>query len=233
MPDDCDCVVDSDSVDQAGPMVQVLAEAIPGQGVRRAGGDRRWQDLPLSPPVGAFARAISWSRAARACDRLKVRRPRLRIVNIPAISGDAVTAQLIAETARAAGAEIVSTEAAGSRSRIDRKRARRERVRSPGDDRRHRGRPHRCDRRRAGEAWRGHRAWHCAAARTDIRHRPGSETFPSLRCRARRIRRSGHGGRSRLPALDGLSGPREAAEANTAAGTQGRLTGRHRRNCAA
>src|SRR5258705_12909772 len=39
MPEGCDCVIDSDLVDQTGPMVQVLAEAIPGQGVRRLGGD--------------------------------------------------------------------------------------------------------------------------------------------------------------------------------------------------
>ena len=38
MPDGCDCVLDSDSVDLSGPMPQVLAEAIPGQGVCRAGG---------------------------------------------------------------------------------------------------------------------------------------------------------------------------------------------------
>src|SRR5467141_1142916 len=37
MPEACDCVIDSDVVDQASPLVQVLAEAIPGQGVRRAG----------------------------------------------------------------------------------------------------------------------------------------------------------------------------------------------------
>ena len=40
-----------------------------------------------------------------------MRRPRLRIVNIPASSGDAVTAQLIAESARAAGAAVVCIEA--------------------------------------------------------------------------------------------------------------------------
>jgi molybdopterin biosynthesis enzyme len=43
-------------------------------------------------------------------ERLTVRRPRLRIVNIP---GDIVTADLIAESARAAGAEIVSSPATG------------------------------------------------------------------------------------------------------------------------
>src|SRR5258708_19243819 len=39
IPAGCDCVLDSDSIDQSGPMPLVLAEAIPGQGVRRAGGD--------------------------------------------------------------------------------------------------------------------------------------------------------------------------------------------------
>src|ERR1700726_1193071 len=39
MPEGCDCVVDSDAIDHSGPMVQVLADAIPGQGVRRIGGD--------------------------------------------------------------------------------------------------------------------------------------------------------------------------------------------------
>src|SRR5215208_2597993 len=38
IPEACDCVVDSDSVDATGPMFQILAESIPGQGVRRFGG---------------------------------------------------------------------------------------------------------------------------------------------------------------------------------------------------
>jgi molybdopterin biosynthesis enzyme len=37
IPEGCDCVIDLDVLDQTGPMVQALAEAIPGQGVRRAG----------------------------------------------------------------------------------------------------------------------------------------------------------------------------------------------------
>src|ERR1700759_4045552 len=38
IPSGCDCVLDETSVDQVGPIMQVLAEAIPGQGVRRKGG---------------------------------------------------------------------------------------------------------------------------------------------------------------------------------------------------
>jgi molybdenum cofactor synthesis domain-containing protein len=44
---------------------------------------------------------------------LNVRRPRLRLVNIPAASGAAVTAPLIAESASAAGAHVTSIAAAG------------------------------------------------------------------------------------------------------------------------
>jgi molybdopterin molybdotransferase len=112
MPDGCDCVVDSDSVDQAGPLVQVLAEAIPGQGVRRAGGD-----LAGGSPLVAAGRIVGprdlvVARAA-GLDRLTVRRPRLGIVNIPATSGDKLTVQLISEAARAEGAEVLLTEATG------------------------------------------------------------------------------------------------------------------------
>jgi molybdopterin molybdotransferase len=112
MPAGCDCVIDADLLDQSGPMVQALAEATPGQGVRRTGGaiaegsvliasGRRIRPLDL-----LIARAVGLST-------LNVRRPRLRIVNIPAMSGVEVTAQLIAESARAAGAGVVCAEARG------------------------------------------------------------------------------------------------------------------------
>ena len=112
MPEGCDCVIDSDLVDQAGPMVQVLAEAIPGQGVRRIGGD-----IAQAGSVIAAGRRIRpldllVARAA-GLERLNVRRPRLRAVAIPATSGHAATAQLISENARAAGANVVLVEAKG------------------------------------------------------------------------------------------------------------------------
>jgi len=110
IPQGCDCVIDTDLVDQTGPMVQVLAEAIPGQGVRRIGGD-----------VAAGSFAIASGRRVRPLDlliaraagleRLNVRRPRLRIVNIPATSGATATARLISENARGAGADVIDAEA--------------------------------------------------------------------------------------------------------------------------
>jgi molybdopterin molybdotransferase len=110
MPEACDCVVDSDSVDQKGPMFQVLAEAIPGQGVRRAGSDIAAGTIVVEAGRRVLSRDLLIARATGMA-KLSVRRPRVRVVNVPA-SGEAVTAQLVAESARKAGAEIVRVEAA-------------------------------------------------------------------------------------------------------------------------
>lgn len=109
LPNGCDSVLDSDSVDLSGPMPQVLAEAIPGQGVRRAGGDIAAGSRVKAAGRRVLPRDLLIARAA-GIERLNVRRPRLRIVNIP---GSSVTAKLIAESARATGAETVSVTAAG------------------------------------------------------------------------------------------------------------------------
>jgi len=109
MPDACDCVLDSDSVDLSSPLPQVLAEAIPGQGVRRAGGDIAAGSLVAEAGRRVLPRDLLMARAA-GLERLNVRRPRLRVVNVP---GSHVTADLIAESSRAAGAETISFTAAG------------------------------------------------------------------------------------------------------------------------
>src|SRR5215216_8132671 len=96
MPDGCDCVLDTDAVDATGPIVQVLAEAIPGQGVRRAGSDIAEGSIVVSAGRRILPRDLLIARAA-GLQRLNVRRPRLRIVNIP---GGTFTADLIAESAR-------------------------------------------------------------------------------------------------------------------------------------
>jgi molybdopterin molybdotransferase len=111
MPSDCDCVIDADLLAQAGPMVQVLAEAIPGQGVRRAGEDIAG-GFVIRSGRRIRERDLLIARSAGLAT-LKVRRPHLRVVNIPATSGQAVTSRLIAEIARAAGANVICTEAAG------------------------------------------------------------------------------------------------------------------------
>jgi molybdopterin biosynthesis enzyme len=104
-------VVDADAVDQSGPLVQALTEAIPGQGVRRVGGDIA-EGYHITPGrrVGPLDLLLA---SAAGLQRLKVRRPRLRVVNIPTGSGQAESAKLIEDCARGAGAEVVCTEAAG------------------------------------------------------------------------------------------------------------------------
>jgi molybdopterin molybdotransferase len=94
LPEGCDCVIDSDSVDQTGSMVQVLAEAIPGQGVRRIGGDIGEGSVVIASGRRVRPLDLLIARAA-GLERLNVRRPRLRVINIPATSGHAATAQLI------------------------------------------------------------------------------------------------------------------------------------------
>ncbi len=112
MPHGCDCVIDSDLVEQAGPLFQVSAEAIPGHGVRRAGGDIAAGSSPVAPGCRIRALDLVAARAA-GLDRLAVRRPRLHVIQIPAAAGQAITVQLIMESAGAAGAEVVCTEAGG------------------------------------------------------------------------------------------------------------------------
>jgi molybdopterin molybdotransferase len=112
MPDGCDCVVASDLVDQTGPMLQALAEAIPGQGVHRAGGDLAGRRSVIASGRRVRPLDLLIARVA-GLDKLNVRRPRLRVVNVPVMAGNAATAQLISESARAAGAEIMFTEATG------------------------------------------------------------------------------------------------------------------------
>ena len=82
MPENCDCVLDADSVDRTGPLVQVLMEAIPGQGVRRAGGDIAAGHLLTEAGRRVLPRDLLVARAA-GLEKIMVRRPRLRIVNIP------------------------------------------------------------------------------------------------------------------------------------------------------
>jgi len=109
MPQGCDCVIDADAVDQTGPISQVLAEATPGQGVRRAGSDVAAGSRIVEAGRRVLARDLMIARAA-GMETVNIRRPRLRLVNIP---GGPVTSDLIAESARTAGADVVVVTAAG------------------------------------------------------------------------------------------------------------------------
>jgi molybdopterin biosynthesis enzyme len=110
MPSGCDCVIDDHSVEEAGPVIQVLIEAIPGQGVRRAGG--HIPDGFVAASGSRFRPLDLLVARSAALDKIRVRRPRLRIVNVPASNGEVTTAQLIAESGRSLGTEVIHAEAA-------------------------------------------------------------------------------------------------------------------------
>jgi molybdopterin molybdotransferase len=107
IPVGCDCVVDADAVEQAGSITQVLAEAIPGQGVRRVGGEIA-EGFATAPGV-RFRPLDGLVAQAAGLEEIWVRRPRVRIVNIPATAGE--SALLVRESASAAGADVVAVDA--------------------------------------------------------------------------------------------------------------------------
>ncbi|GLR88473.1 molybdopterin-binding protein [Bradyrhizobium iriomotense] len=107
MPEGCDCVLDADAVDMAGPITEVLTEGFPGRGVRRTGSDMAADISIVSAGLPVRATGLLLARAAEL-KTLSVRRPRLRIVNTP---GGTVAAQLIEDQARAAGAQVTAAEA--------------------------------------------------------------------------------------------------------------------------
>jgi molybdopterin molybdotransferase len=112
MPSGSDCVVDSDLVEPLGPMAQVLGEALPGQGVRRTGSDIGEGGLTIG--AGRRLRALDLMLArATGLKKIAIRSPRLHLINIPAVAGHKVTAQLIAESAREAGADVIYSQADG------------------------------------------------------------------------------------------------------------------------
>jgi molybdopterin biosynthesis enzyme len=116
MPEGCDCVIDPDLVEQTGGLFQVSAEAIPGQGVRRIGGDIA--EGSSFTAAGRRIRVLDLLTArAAGLDTVAVRRPRLCLIDIPAAAGTTVTAQLVAESARAAAAEVIRIEAGGRDAR--------------------------------------------------------------------------------------------------------------------
>jgi molybdopterin molybdotransferase len=110
LPADCDCVIDENAVERVGPMFQVVTEAIPGEGIRRAGDDiAQGQVLVaagqcITPTDAMIARVVGR-------DALHVRRPRVRVIDVPARDGQSVSAELIAASVRAAGGQVISARA--------------------------------------------------------------------------------------------------------------------------
>lgn len=113
MPAGCDCVLDADAVEVSGPLAQVLAEGVPGQSVARRGGDIAENSPSAATGYPVDTAALLLARVA-GCEKLSVRRPRLRIVNVP---GATAAMQMIGDLARGAGLDV-SVHEAGARDAV-------------------------------------------------------------------------------------------------------------------
>ncbi|HEY9056226.1 MAG TPA: molybdopterin-binding protein [Aurantimonas sp.] len=105
LPDGCDCVVDLHGVDAQGPLIQVLTEAIPGQGVRRAGEDIAVGQLPAIPGRRISAFDLLCARRGGLMD-LPVRRPLVRLIDLESAHAARLTADFAGARAGAAGAVV-------------------------------------------------------------------------------------------------------------------------------
>ncbi|WP_353645264.1 molybdopterin-binding protein [Mesorhizobium sp. WSM2239] len=109
MPEGCDCVLDADLIDSSGPMPQVFAEAVPGQGVRRTG-----EDMEAGRPLIIAGQRLSAADllAARSVgtSEIAVRAPDVRVIDVAAPAGETLTAHFIADSTRASGATVGDIE---------------------------------------------------------------------------------------------------------------------------
>jgi molybdopterin biosynthesis enzyme len=112
LPNECDCVLDADLVEQAGSFFHVLAESVPGHGIRRAGDDIAAGRSIVVPgaPMNKFDVLVA--RAA-GLDRIPVRSPRVGVIDVPSADGTIASAQFILEFVKAAGARAVGLRAKG------------------------------------------------------------------------------------------------------------------------
>lgn len=112
LPDECDCVLDADLVEQAGPLFQVLAEAVPGQGIRRAGDDiaAGRSIVEARRPIDAFD--VLAARTA-GLDHMAVRSPRVCVIDVRAADGSTASSQFIFNFAKAAGARVTMSQTSG------------------------------------------------------------------------------------------------------------------------
>ena len=144
--------------------------------------------------IRSMLTALLLARVA-GVEKLSVRRPRLRIVNVP---GATVTTQMIADIARAAGLDVSALEAGARDAASIAEALDVSACDLAADDRRQRRRSPGCRGDGAGSARGRARPWPCAPARTHRRGRAARKG--SRRCLAR-LARSGARGLVRVGAV--------------------------------
>lgn len=112
LPEHCDCVLDADMTEKIGPVFQVVAEAVPGQGVRRAGDDIAAGRSIVAP--GTRIRSLDLLAAHAAGNRsFHVRSPRVCVVDIVARDGNTASSQFIQRFAERFGAQVTGLQTNG------------------------------------------------------------------------------------------------------------------------
>ena len=139
LPPGCDCVLEPAFVERAGPAVAILAEAAPGEGARRVG-----EDAAVGRPVVIPGRVVTGldlmlARSA-GLDRIAVRCPDVRIVDVSATTTPGVTARLVGELLRTNGARVEGIEFLRQGCPVDCRGACGRRGRPDPSGRRHGGR---------------------------------------------------------------------------------------------
>lgn len=112
MPEGCDCVLEADLVDCNGPIAQAFAEEIPGKGVRRVGEDMA-AGRPASLPGRRLSAVDLLALRSAGLDKVAVRVPRLRFVDITAGSDAGLTTRFVLESTVTAGAAVTGVETVG------------------------------------------------------------------------------------------------------------------------
>lgn len=105
LPDGCDCVLKRDHVDCEGPLAQAYADAIPGEGIRRAG-----EDVASGRPAVVTGRRVESTDLlvahAAGLETIAVRTPRVLLLDVVAVDGSSLAKQLIAELLENEGADV-------------------------------------------------------------------------------------------------------------------------------
>lgn len=112
LPSDWDCVLDADLVEQVGRMCYVLAEAVPGHGIRRTGDDMAAGRSIVAPGERVTAFDLLVARAT-GFESMSVRSPRVSVIDIPSADGNTASSQFVLEFVKAAGARAVGLQAKG------------------------------------------------------------------------------------------------------------------------
>ena len=112
LPDGCDCVLDTDLVEEIGSLFQVLAEAVPGHGIRWAGDDIAKGRSVIAPGQMINALDVLAARTV-GLGRIQIRSPRVGVIDLPSVDGNTACSEFIQGFVKAAGARAFGLTAKG------------------------------------------------------------------------------------------------------------------------